>query len=221
MIQVDPSDRNSAQQYLEEWRGIIFPEVYYSYIHAYFVRCLRPLADSVCAPGSRRLSNDSDSEAIIDMIWTDYRQLLDWISPGAANQGFSLPVKMIKILSMDIERDISDCKTNLSQSLANIYLLLTNLICSTMRNLQFPSTKLKALDLLILFGQKIDDEYILDRLVPYIIAMIEDENAMVRSIALKTLTSLVRTTSNFFSWLLLKRFQFRIETSFWSLYFRV
>jgi phosphoinositide-3-kinase regulatory subunit 4 len=77
---------------------------------------------------------------------------------------------------------------------ANIYLLFTNLICSTLRNLQFPSSKLKALDLLLLFGAKIDDEYILDRLVPYVLTMVEDENAMVRSSALKTLTSMVKSS---------------------------
>lgn len=86
-------------------------------------------------------------------------------------------------------------RKNSINEIANIYLLFTNLICSNIRNLQFPSTKLKALDLLILFGQKIDDEYILDRLVPYTLALVEDENAMVRSSALKTLTSLVRITA--------------------------
>lgn len=115
MIQVDPNDRNSAQQYLEEWRGVIFPEVYYSYIHAFFARCLRPLDDSTATSGNRRLSNDSDSEAIIDMIWTDCRELMDWISPSATNQGVSLPLKMSKILSTSGERDINNGKKKFYQ----------------------------------------------------------------------------------------------------------
>jgi len=110
MIQVNPQDRNSAQQYLEEWRGIIFPEVYYSYIHAFFVRCLRPLADTVGSARIKRLSNDSDSEAIIEMIWTNYRELMDWISPATSNQGLSLPLNMVQLLKTDIDRDIDHGK---------------------------------------------------------------------------------------------------------------
>jgi hypothetical protein len=106
MIQVNPQDRNSAQHYLEEWRGAIFPEVYYSYLHAFFVRCLRPLEDCQGSSGIRRLSNDSDAEAIIDMIWTDYREIMDWISPASTNQGISLPLSIVQILDTNSDREI-------------------------------------------------------------------------------------------------------------------
>lgn len=115
MIQVNPHDRNSAQQYLEEWRGFIFPEVYYSYIHAFFIRCLRPLEESLGSTEIRRLSNDSDAEAIIDMIWTDYRQIMEWISPAStADQGSSLPLNIVTFLSVDVEREIDHGKIQVS-----------------------------------------------------------------------------------------------------------
>jgi hypothetical protein len=109
MIQVDPKDRNSAQHYLDEWRGVIFPEVYYSHIHAFFVRCLRPLEDSSGMLGHRRLSNDSDSEAIIQLIWTDYTQLIEWISPSM-NQPINIPLNTVELISTDLQRDVEHGK---------------------------------------------------------------------------------------------------------------
>lgn len=81
--------------------------------------------------------------------------------------------------------------TLITDYLGDVYILITNIICSCLRNIQYPSIKLKALDLLLLFGHRVADEYVLDRLVPYAMSLGDDENPIVRSRALKIMTQMV------------------------------
>lgn len=70
-------------------------------------------------------------------------------------------------------------------------LIFLSLICATIRNAAYPSSKLHALDMLLAIGQHLEDEFKLDRLVPYLIALLGDEVGLVRANAVKTLTHLV------------------------------
>jgi phosphoinositide-3-kinase regulatory subunit 4 len=60
----------------------------------------------------------------------------------------------------------------------------------------YPSSKLKALDVLFALGAHLDDEHRLDRVVPYLIMLLADESASIRATALKMITQLVRPPSN-------------------------
>ncbi|CAG8494901.1 36188_t:CDS:10, partial [Racocetra persica] len=70
-------------------------------------------------------------------------------------------------------------------------LIFLSLICATIRNAAYPSSKLHALDMLLAIGQHLEDEFKLDRLVPYLIALLGDEIGLVRANAVKTLAHLI------------------------------
>ena len=70
-------------------------------------------------------------------------------------------------------------------------MIFTSLVLSFLRSLTYPSTKIKALDLLIALGSQLSDDLVLDRIVPYVCTLIDDENASVRDYALKALTQVV------------------------------
>lgn len=70
-------------------------------------------------------------------------------------------------------------------------MILLSFVCSLIRNTLYPSSKLKALDILLALGERLPDDVKLDRLVPYLIVLLTDESALVRANAIKTLTQVV------------------------------
>ena len=74
-------------------------------------------------------------------------------------------------------------------------LILLSLLCSSIRNTAFPSSKMHALDLLLSMGRHVADDIKLDRLVPYVVSCLNDDVGLVRAHALRTLAKLVRTES--------------------------
>lgn len=73
----------------------------------------------------------------------------------------------------------------------DITLIFTLLICSAIRNCLFPNSKQKAISMLLAFGMKLSDEYKMDRIVPYLILLLNDDHALVRANALIAITQLV------------------------------
>ncbi|KAJ3267488.1 Serine/threonine-protein kinase, partial [Borealophlyctis nickersoniae] len=70
-------------------------------------------------------------------------------------------------------------------------LIFTSILCSAVRNALYPSSKLYTLDLFLALGVQLEDEYRLDRLVPYLVVLLTDESAGVRAAAVKTLTQVM------------------------------
>ncbi|KAI9267985.1 hypothetical protein BDA99DRAFT_504553 [Phascolomyces articulosus] len=70
-------------------------------------------------------------------------------------------------------------------------LIFLSFVCSLIRNAEYPSSKLKALDILLALGEHLPDDVKLDRLVPYLMALLTDETALVRANAIKTLTQVL------------------------------
>jgi len=70
---------------------------------------------------------------------------------------------------------------------------MLSLICSNLRNCLRPSSILRALELLLALNRYLTDETRLDRLVPYLVSLLSDEEAIVRSMALRVLTQTVRS----------------------------
>jgi phosphoinositide-3-kinase, regulatory subunit 4 len=69
--------------------------------------------------------------------------------------------------------------------------IFLSLICASIRNTLYPSSRLYALDLLLAIGEHLTDEIRLDRLAPYMIALLGDEFGLVRAGTMKALTQLV------------------------------
>lgn len=70
-------------------------------------------------------------------------------------------------------------------------LLIIQLICSTIRHLRCPHSKVISLMLLTRFGVLLNDSVILQRVVPFIMLCIEDSIAIVRATAIRCLRALL------------------------------
>ncbi|KAJ1976741.1 Serine/threonine-protein kinase [Dimargaris verticillata] len=79
----------------------------------------------------------------------------------------------------------------LAQPDAEASLILVSLITSCVRNAAFPTSRRHALELLYWLSAGVADEHILDRMVPYALSMTMDAMAIVRQMAVYTLTQLL------------------------------
>lgn len=78
----------------------------------------------------------------------------------------------------------------------NGIVIVLSLLCSSLRHVQVPESKITALYLMRYLGQYTSDEVRLQRLVPFLIEVVDDASATVRALAIRTLTfilSLVKT----------------------------
>jgi len=70
-------------------------------------------------------------------------------------------------------------------------LIILALITANIRNSVLPSSKVHALDAFLALSCHLTDEAKLDRMVPYIVELLNDDAALVRSAALRTLMQVV------------------------------
>ena len=70
-------------------------------------------------------------------------------------------------------------------------LIILALVTANIRNCALPSSKMRALDVLLALTPHLTDEAKLDRLVPYVVELLHDDAPIVRLSALRTLTQMV------------------------------
>ncbi|RHY31205.1 hypothetical protein DYB32_003677 [Aphanomyces invadans] len=73
----------------------------------------------------------------------------------------------------------------------NGIMIVLSLLCSSLRHCQVPQSKLTGLQLISRLGAHADDEVRLQRLIPYVMEILDDTNAAVRAAAIRCITSLV------------------------------
>ncbi|CAH0513298.1 unnamed protein product [Peronospora belbahrii] len=79
----------------------------------------------------------------------------------------------------------------------NGIVIILSLICSSLRHVQVSESKLTALYLIRSLGQFTSDEARLQRLIPYLLEVIDDPSATVRALALRTITYLLSLVESF------------------------
>jgi phosphoinositide-3-kinase, regulatory subunit 4 len=70
-------------------------------------------------------------------------------------------------------------------------LIILALVTANIRNCSLPSSKVRALDVFLALSCHLTDEAKLDRMVPYVVELLHDDAATVRSAALRTLMQVV------------------------------
>ncbi|KAG9284442.1 hypothetical protein G9A89_023699 [Geosiphon pyriformis] len=245
MISLDPSKRNTAEQYLNDWRGTAFPTYFYTFLHQYigsvteqnhFPRSnsntsVSHIKDPSTVPNAI-INTDADDK--IERVYHDFDKIAFFLgfytdsTPDEVNHdensinedGSDRGLELIggrdgKVGELSSRTYNEKPCSNLTNSVADqIYipnydprlrsgnrltqkaadggaLIFLSLICATIRNTAYPISKLHALDMLLAIGQHLEDEFKLDRLVPYLIALLGDEHGLVRANTVKTLTLLL------------------------------
>ncbi|KAJ3162439.1 Serine/threonine-protein kinase [Geranomyces michiganensis] len=219
MIQLDPSKRSSAETYLANWRGKAFPDVFYSYLHRY-IATVTELSMTNSGPSSPATISHPHpapvlpaSDAKIDLIYHDFAQIsasFGALDTGALREspepvsGQLLPLsdnlrrhsdaRLTSMLALSVNIPGYPCELGAikrNPDAADGCLLFSTIICAALRNVFYPSSKIHALDLLLALSIHLSDDVRLDRIVPYIMSLVDDANSAVRSNAVKTVTQVL------------------------------
>ncbi|KIJ63655.1 hypothetical protein HYDPIDRAFT_175967 [Hydnomerulius pinastri MD-312] len=215
MISLDPASRPTFEVILEGARSEVLPECFYSFLHEYvasigerptlfpfpsssFSSSHPPTATPAAATspastvkaGKEHATNamgtgealPSDSDHRIERIWDDYGNV----------EPFLLPAQ-------DVERTVMDVRVDYDTSTSSSFklhqdgpaLVLLSVLLANIRNCSLPSSRLRALDILLALSAHLTDESKLDRAVPYVVELLRDEAAVVRAAAIRMLMQIL------------------------------
>ncbi|KAL7746650.1 Serine/threonine-protein kinase [Sorochytrium milnesiophthora] len=176
MIHVDPLKRSSANDLLKRYRDRIFPGYFSSFLHGYILsvsesqaELLNMQAHYLGSPGHRR---PSESDVRVQRIFHDFDKIAFALNLSAPSD---------------------------SAAAADAALLLLNILCANVRSLVYPSSKLFVLSLLHKLGALVDDEHKVDRVMPYVVFLLQGTSAVVRASGLAQVGDASAVDVNMFS----------------------
>lgn len=198
MISLNPDDRLSAKQYLENYRSLIFPNTFYTFMYEYFKNF-----NDISAKSSID-SNLQECDVRVNTIYNDFDKIsfslgfqypVSETSPSNHTSDtvefndvlpfeFSLPgiLKNYRIRSTSKLED---------GEIQNTALIILGSIFSSLNHVHLEHSKIQALELIVALSERIDDEAKLDRSIPYIMSLLDDPSQNVQAEALKSLTQLL------------------------------
>ncbi|KAH8041953.1 hypothetical protein HPB51_019694 [Rhipicephalus microplus] len=183
MLQKDPSQRLSAEQYLDQQRDRVFPQYFYTFLGDY----IKEFATLSLSPDEKVARLRQDIHAILYSLVLPKGAQSGGTSVGC--EGDHVPPSMLSPPPAG------------SDGLCIVVAVLT----SCLRSLKHCSAKLQALELICELCPRLSSDVILDRLLPYMLYLINDKYPRVRAAAVETLTtcltpidSLPRSDANVF-----------------------
>ncbi|XP_056633826.1 phosphoinositide 3-kinase regulatory subunit 4 isoform X2 [Diorhabda sublineata] len=160
MIEKYPSKRKSAEDYLAEYRGTLFPEYFFSFLQSYML----------IFSSSPILSAD---EKII-RLKNDINDIFTFLGPMTKSKE-------------DNDSDKTD-NEKIDKGECEGLVIITALVTSCIRGLHTCSSKLYSLEILLELASHASDETVLDRIVPYIMYLAHDSSTRVKISAINTIT---------------------------------
>lgn len=142
MIQRDPSQRLSAELYLSQERGKLFPEYFYTFLQPYMQMFS---ASPIVSPDEK-----------IARLKKDIGSVFKFLHPTGSGNGES-------------EKLESD-KSSVSEEDDGL-VIITSLVTSCIRGLHDCTSKLQSLDILLELSRHANEETILDRILPYAVSI--------------------------------------------------
>lgn len=140
MIDKDPANRKSAEDYLAQERGRLFPEYFYSFLQSYM---LIYSSTPILSPDEKIMRLKGDVENIFKFLGPEIRS-----GTGEDSEGEK------------VEEERTECEG---------LVLMTSLVTSCIRGLNDCSSKLHSQEILLLLASHASDETILDRILPYLV----------------------------------------------------
>ncbi|KAF3035232.1 Serine/threonine-protein kinase [Didymella heteroderae] len=195
MIQVDPNSRMSAEDYLLHWRGKVFPDYFYGFLQQYMF--------SITDPSSGRKPVTTTSEHLgepderIDQVYNDYDKISHLLSSSEGKElvkpRHSPPKPDAKLFPLHIDIPNYQHQASPARSLTQDdgNLIFLTIVVSCMRGTARASARVRGLELLLAFSERLTDEAKLDRVVPYVAQLLTDKSEQVRITALRSLTQIL------------------------------
>lgn len=188
MLERNPASRKSAEIYLAQERGKIFPEYFYSFLQSYM---LIFSAAPILSPDEKinRLKKDigniinilksesEDKPSLSDSSNSDILKLNDENNSESLNTDSEGKENDSKLSDASENRDNHDeekaaIDVKTSENLEGL-IIITQLVTSCIRGLHHSQSKLQSLDILLELAENTTDETILDRILPYIVGTIK------------------------------------------------
>ncbi|XP_014273976.1 phosphoinositide 3-kinase regulatory subunit 4 [Halyomorpha halys] len=163
MLSKDPLSRLSAEQYLEEYKGKLFPDYFYNFLLSYNI---------IFSNTIPILSADEKLERMKTEIFNVINVIIDEDSKW----------KNAKVELEDKNDEHSGC---------DALVLITSMITSCIRGLHFAVSKIDTLEILVELAAHTTSEVLLDRILPYVMYLIRDPYPRVRVCAIYSLTKIL------------------------------
>ncbi|KAG6380174.1 hypothetical protein JVT61DRAFT_8263 [Boletus reticuloceps] len=150
----------------------------------------------------------TDSDHRIERIWEDYASVEPHLLPPQQLDRTTADVRVdygITIpSSLNLHQDIFPVSLQIPSYTPSPHpapaedgpsLILLSLVLANIRNCSLPSSRIRALDILLALSAQLTDESKLDRAVPYVVELLRDEVAIVRAAAVRTLMQILMTVT--------------------------
>ncbi|KAI1007864.1 Serine/threonine-protein kinase [Podosphaera aphanis] len=194
MIQVNPASRYTAEEYLNMWRKKVFPDYFYSFLQQY----MGMITDSFSGrrPEAGVTAHLGDCDDRIDRVYFDFDKIsffLGYESEEHQQKNSSCTTSGLELIpvNLDIPNNEHPVSALGKKSSDDGTLIFLSLVVSSIRNTARATAKLRACDLLLAFSERLKDEAKLDRVLPYLVALLNDNAAIVRVATIRTITQLL------------------------------
>ncbi|KAK4540526.1 hypothetical protein LTR36_009164 [Oleoguttula mirabilis] len=193
MIRVNPEERWHAQDYLDEYRSKAFPLYFYQHLHVLMQEITDPTSGR--KPLATGETNNGLSDDRIDRVYDDFEMLsvsLGYsVAPSSPSSSSSRLGRGLFPLQVDLPNTRHTANAALAAGGDNGTFILLNVITASIRSAGRAATKIRACELLLAFAERLPDEAKLDRILPYVMPLLDDQNEMVLVAALRTMTQLL------------------------------
>ncbi|KAK6440745.1 Serine/threonine-protein kinase [Oleoguttula sp. CCFEE 5521] len=194
MLQLDPEKRWHPQDYLDEHKGKAFPLYFYQHLHTLMQEITDPTAGR--KPVTSGEINNGEADDRIDRIYNDFEILSVSLGyPDHSSDSSDRPklgqTRSLFPLQVELPNTRHVAKSMPVGSTDNGTFILLDVITASVRSSARAASKVRACELLLAFAERIPDEAKLDRVLPYVMPLLEDSNEMVLVAALRTMTQLL------------------------------
>ncbi len=195
MIHLDPEKRYSAEQYLEFYKGKVFPEYFYSFLHQYMELVTDP--SNGRAPVSGSFKNLGEADDRIDRVYYDFDKISYFLGYHENKTSseiarftprLGLGLFPVRLNVPNNDRFVSAVPQPASDDGSLIFLAL---VAGSLRNTARAASKIRACDVLLAFSERLTDEAKLDRVLPYLMTLLNDDVDLVAISALRTVSQLL------------------------------
>ncbi|CAG8954626.1 hypothetical protein HYFRA_00004546 [Hymenoscyphus fraxineus] len=195
MIQVDPEKRYSADEYLDFYKNKVFPEYFYSFLHQYMGLVTDP--SSGRNPISGATANLGEPDERIDRVYYDFDKISYALGyepeipekqkPPSSGNGLALFPLHLNIPNNERQLTSFTGKKPAEDGTP----IFLSLVTSSLRNTARATAKIRGCDLLLAFAARMTDEAKLDRILPHLVLLLNDESDMVKIAAIRSTTQLL------------------------------
>ncbi|KAF2031489.1 phosphoinositide 3-kinase regulatory subunit 4 [Setomelanomma holmii] len=195
MIQVDPNSRMSADDYLMHWKDKVFPSYFYGFLQQYMYSITDPSSGrKPVTTGSEHLGEPDER---IEQIYNDYDKISHLLSNGGdkapSRPQHSPPKPNSRIFPLYVNIPNYQHQASATPSLAidDGNLIFLTIVVSCLRGTARASARVRGLELLMAFSERLTDEAKLDRVIPYVAQLLTDKSEQVKIAAMRTLTQIL------------------------------